>query len=264
MADDETAAIVAQGLTKRYGGAAVVDDVSLTVRPGEFYGFLGPNGAGKSTTIRMLAGALRPTVGSVTVAGCDPAREPLEMKRRIGVVTEETALYERLSATEFLEFVGRMHGLSAGDVRRRVADLLDLLDLAPAANTWIADYSLGMRRKTAVAAALIHRPRVLFLDEPFNGVDTLSVRVLEGILRHLARERGVAIFFTSHALDAVERLCDRVAILSRGRIIAEGSPAELCARACLSGGAGAAATLEDAFARLVGEAREAEQIPSWL
>ena len=250
--------ITTSGLTKRFGDLVAVDGIDLLVREGEFFGFLGPNGAGKSTTIKMLCGLLRPTAGRITIAGHDIAREPLEVKRSIGVLPEEIALYERLSAGEFLVFAARMHGLPLEEARRRCDDLLELMELTEARDKLIVDYSMGMKKKTAFAAALIHRPRVLFLDEPFNGIDPISVRAIRNVLRQLT-EHGTTIFFTTHVMEVVERLCSRVAIINRGKIVGEGNLSELRAEAQAAG----ESTLEDIFLKLV-EARVDDETLSWL
>lgn len=251
--------ITTDALTCRYGNRTAVDALTLSVRPGEFFGFLGPNGAGKSTTIKMLTGILTPTSGAAQVAGCDVVRDPMGVKARIGIVSEDTALYERLTAAEYLEFAGTMYGLSTRDARSRAADLLDLLELTPARDRLIADYSMGMKKKTALAAALLHTPRVLFLDEPFNGVDPFSLRTLETILRDLTARRGVTIFFTSHILETVERLCDRIAILHQGTLRAVGTLPELRAHA----EHGEDATLEAVYRHLVGAEYAASPSLSW-
>ncbi len=250
--------IIATGLTKWFGQQVAVDQIGLAVREGEFFGFLGPNGAGKSTTIKMLCGLLRPTAGSITIAGHDIVREPLEVKRSIGVLLEETNLYDRLTGREFLLFAAQMYGLPAAEARRRGDELLEMLELAEDQSKLIVDYSMGMKKKTAFAAALIHDPRVLFLDEPFNGIDPISVRGIRNVLRHLT-ERGTTVFFTTHVMEVVERLCTRVAIINRGRIVGEGSLAELRAKAQ----AGGDSTLEDIFLKLV-EARVDDETLSWL
>lgn len=255
--------IIAAGLTKRYGSSLLdsktaVDNIDLQVREGEFFGFLGPNGAGKSTTIKMLCGLLRPTAGTVQVAGCDLVRQPLEVKRLIGVLPEEANLYERLSAEEFLIFAARMYGLSRDDAQRRTADLMELMELTEERKKLIVDFSMGMKKKTALAAALIHRPRVLFLDEPFNGIDPISVRAIRNVLRQLT-ERGTTIFFSSHVMEVAERLCTRVAIINHGQIVAEGAIAELRAKAETGGDS----TLEDIFLKLV-DARVDDDTLSWL
>jgi ABC-2 type transport system ATP-binding protein len=255
---DSQHSVVAEGLVKRFGDTLAVDGVSLQVAEGEFFGFLGPNGAGKSTTIRMLCGLLRPDAGTICVAGHDLAREPLEVKRRIGVLPEETNLYERLTGEEFLLFSGRMYGLPLDDARSRAADLLELMELTEAKDKLIVDYSMGMKKKTALASSLIHRPRVMFLDEPFNGIDPISVRAIRQVLRQLT-DRGTTIFFSSHVMEVVERLCTRVAIINRGRVVGEGTVPELRAEA----EAGGDSSLEDIFLRLV-EARVDDETLSWL
>ena len=250
--------ILAQHLTKRFGDLAAVDNIDLSVREGEFFGFLGPNGAGKSTTIKMLCGLLRPTAGTISIAGYDIARQPLEVKRNIGVLPEEINLYERLSGEEFLVFAAQMYGSPLDQARSRAADLLELLELTEVKDKLIVDYSMGMKKKTAFAAALIHRPRVMFLDEPFNGIDPISVRAIRNVLRQLT-EHGTTIFFTTHVMEVVERLCTRVAIINRGHIVGEGSLAELRAKA----EAGGDSSLEDIFLKLV-EARVDEETLNWL
>ncbi len=255
--------ILARGLTKHFGSTPAVDGIDLRVREGEFFGFLGPNGAGKTTTIRMLCGLLRPTAGRVWIAGRELAAEPLAVKREIGVLPEEVGLYERLTGREFLEFAGRMHGLDLEETRRRSGDLLELLDLAEARDKLIIDYSMGMKKKTAFAAALIHGPKVMFLDEPFGGIDPISVRAIRDVLRQLT-ERRTTIFFTTHVMEVAERLCTRVAIINRGRIVGEGGVAELRAKAQAGDRSrGGDSTLEDIFLKLV-EARVDEETLSWL
>ena len=250
--------VVTYGLTKRFGELVAVDGIDLAVREGEFFGFLGPNGAGKSTTIKMLCGLLRPTAGRMFVAGYEIATNPLDVKRSIGVLPEEIALYERLTGEEFLIFAARMHGLLLDEAQRRCGELLELLELTEAKDKLIVDYSMGMRKKTAFAAALIHDPKVMFLDEPFNGIDPVSVRAIRNVLRHLT-ERGTTIFFTTHVMEVVERLCTRVAVINHGKIVGDGNLAELRAKA----EAGADSSLEDIFLKLV-DARVDEETLSWL
>ena len=255
-------AIVAQGLVRRFGSKIAVDSLNLTVRRGEFFGFLGPNGAGKSTTIKMMVGMLRPSAGSVWVGGVDVWRDPLEARSLMGVLPEQLNLYERLSGREFLTFAGHMYGLSKQEVQRRSEDLLSVLMLHDDADKLIVDYSVGMRKKIALAAALIHRPQVLFLDEPFEGIDPISSRVIRNILRDLTGS-GVTIFFSSHIMEVVERLCSRVGIINQGRLVAEGTLQELRERAGQNGGTGEGATLEDIFLQVVGAQQEGGNL-SWL
>lgn len=248
-------AVVAEGLTRAFGQKLAVDHLDLAVEPGEFFGFLGPNGAGKSTTIKLLVGLLRPTAGRAFIDGIDVWREPLAAKARLGVLPEDPPLYERLTGREFVEFAGVMYGLPEAEVRRRAGDLLDLLALSGDADRLIADYSRGMRKKTALAAALIHNPRVLFLDEPFEGVDTVTSHAIRGVLRELVRA-GTTIFFSSHIMELVERLCTRLAIIRAGQIVAQGTPQQLYADT----GTG---TLEEVFLQVVGAPAERPQL-DWL
>ena len=242
----EGPAVAARGLTKLFRGRPAVDDISFEIARGRFFGFLGPNGAGKSTTIKMLTGLLRPTAGQVHILGRDLSRDLLAVKRLIGVLPEELPLYERLSGEEYLHFAGRMYGLGREDTRRRTDELLEFLSLQDERRKLIVDYSAGMRKKTALAAALMHSPRVLFLDEPLNGIDPVSGRVVTDLLRRLAG-RGVTLFFTSHVLDVVERLCDEVAIIDRGRIVAQGTLDQIRAQREVAH----ETSLEDVFLKLV-------------
>ena len=253
---EAAAAIVVRGLTKVFGKTKAVDGLTFSVARGRFFGFLGPNGAGKSTTIKMLTGLLRPTAGEVVIEGRPLDRDLLGIKGVIGVLPEELPLYERLTGEEYLHFAGRMYGLSREETRRRTDELLQFLSLGDERAKLIVDYSQGMRKKIALAAALIHSPRVLFLDEPLNGIDPVSGRVVTDLLRRLA-SKGVTLFFTSHVLDVVERLCDEVAIIDRGRIVAQGTLDEVRA------GAGRDASLEDVFLKLVSADLRREDL-SWI
>jgi ABC-2 type transport system ATP-binding protein len=254
-------AVEAIGLHKQFDAKTAVADLHLQVAPGEFFGFLGPNGAGKSTTINMLVGLLRPTAGQALITGIDIWHDPLNAKRQIGVLPEGMQLYQRLSAREFIRFAGTMYGVPRDEVPKRTDELLELLDLTADADKLIIDYSHGMRKKTALAAAIIHAPRVLFLDEPFEGIDAISGRVIRDVLRQL-RETGTTIFFSSHILEVVERLCTRLAVIADGRLVAEGTIPELRAQAQ----SGAEATLEDLFLRAVGanDELDGEGKLSWL
>src|SRR5262244_4367457 len=235
-------AILTEKLTRRFGSLTAVDGIDLQVAAGQFVGFLGPYGAGKSTTIKMLTGLLAPTSGSMQLLGLDFAAQAVEIKRQIGVVPEGMGLLERLTGAEYLQFVGRMYGLDRATTQRRADELLDFMQLADRPKTLIADYSHGMQKKLALAAAVIHGPRILFLDEPFEGVDALAAGALKALLARMT-ERGTTIFLTSHVLEIVERLCSHVAIIRRGRLVAQGSMDHL--RAGVPGTEGQTLTLED-------------------
>lgn len=251
-------AIVARDLVRTFGQKMAVNHLNLTVQVGEFFGFLGPNGAGKSTTIKMMVGLLRPTSGSVWVGGVDVWKDPLRARSLMGVLPEYLNLYERLTGKEFITFAGHMYGIPEADIRRRTEELLQVLDLAGDADKLIVDYSVGMRKKVALAAAILHRPLVLFLDEPFEGIDPVSSRVIRDILRELT-QHGTTIFFSSHIMEVVERLCTRVGIINQGTLVAEGTLQELRDRA--SGGKDA--TLEDIFLNVIGVRSENHNL-SWL
>jgi len=257
-------AIQTHELTRTFGNLTAVEAIDLQVAAGQFFGFLGPNGAGKSTTIKMLTGLLAPTAGSMQLLGLDFAANPVEVKRQIGVVPEGMGLFERLTGTEYLHFVGRMYGLDRQTTQRRSEELLDFMQLADRPKTMIADYSHGMQKKLALAAAVIHGPRILFLDEPFEGVDALAAGALKALLGRMT-ERGTTIFLTSHVLEIVERLCSHVAIIHKGRLVAQGSLDEL--RAGIAGAEGSQTTLEQIFLSIVGqEGAERPQLEelSWL
>ncbi len=266
-------AIQTEALTRRFGELVAVDEVNMAVEKGQFFGFLGPNGAGKSTTIKMLTGLLQATSGKIRILGHDLEEEPIEVKRRIGVVPEGLALFERLTGAEYLNFVGRMYGLDRATSTQRSAELLDFMQLAERPKTLVGDYSHGMKKKLALAAAVIHGPQVLFLDEPFEGVDAIASGTLKTMLSRMV-DRGVTIFLTSHVLEIVERLCSHVAIIHKGRIVAQGSIEELRAgveaRAAAAGGLlaaheeGETLTLEQIFLEIVGGTKDAGQELSWL
>jgi ABC-2 type transport system ATP-binding protein len=215
---DETPAIAVRELRKVYGGRAAVDGLTLAVPRGCFFGFLGPNGAGKTTTIRMLIGLAPPTSGSIEILGLPMPQRGLEIKGRIGVVPDESVLFDRLTGREFLEFAGRMYGLDRSVAAARAGELLTLFELDAETRKLIAEYSKGMRKRLAMAAALIHRPEVFLLDEPFEGVDAVGARMMKDLLLDQVRH-GATIFLTSHVLEVVERLCDRVAIIDGGRLV---------------------------------------------
>ena len=251
--DHSSPAIEARDLRKVYGNKAAVDGLNLTVPRGCFFGFLGPNGAGKSTTIRMLTGLIPPTSGVIELLGMPMPGQALEIKKRIGLVPDESLLFDRLTGSEFLEFVGRMYGLARPIARERAKELLELFELETSGRKLIAEYSKGMRKRVAMAASLIHHPDLFLMDEPFEGVDAVGARLMKDILLDQVR-RGATIFLTSHVLEVVERLCDRVAIIHEGKIVVEGALDELRA---------GSETLEDVFVRVVGAEREFERL-EWL
>ncbi|HKP72493.1 MAG TPA: ABC transporter ATP-binding protein [Pyrinomonadaceae bacterium] len=255
-------------LVRRFGDFVAVDRVNLRVERGQFFGFLGPNGAGKSTTIKMLTGLLAPSAGRVRVLGRDLAAEPLEGKRRIGVVPEDLNLFERLTGAEMLTFTGRMYGLGREETMVRARELLALMELDGEPKKLVVEYSHGMKKKLSLACALIHRPEILFLDEPFEGVDALASRTLKDLLFKLTA-RGITVFLTSHVLEIVERLCTHIAIITEGRLVVEGALGELRRGIALEGGGGGGAghpvSLEDYFIRVIGGARPPdEDVLPWL
>jgi ABC-2 type transport system ATP-binding protein len=267
-----TPAIAANALTRSFDGFTAVDHIDLAVEPGQFFGFLGPNGAGKSTTIKMLTGLLAPSSGSIQILGQDLFYNPVEVKRLIGVVPEGMALFGKLTAREYLLFVGRMYGLDKATAELRSTELLEFMGLADQSKKLIADYSHGMGKKLALAAAVIHGPKVLFLDEPFEGVDAIAANTLKTMLQSMIA-RGATIFLTSHVLEIVERLCSHIAIINRGHIVANGSLDELRAgvQARLTPGTEgdpqARLTLEEIFLNVVGgepsESRPEQEL-TWL
>jgi ABC-2 type transport system ATP-binding protein len=253
-------AIQTDNLTRRFGDLVAVDSLSVSVARGVIFGFLGPNGAGKSTTINMLTSLLPPTAGTATVNGFDIRDDPLEVKRRIGVVPEALSLYERLTASEQIELVGRLHGLTSAEIEQRIPPLLDMLELEDAADKMILDYSHGMRKKTVLACALIHAPEILFLDEPFEGIDPISTRAIKEVLRDMVTQRGTTVFFSTHVMELAERFCDQVGIINKGQLAGIGSIPELRQRAGLPDDA----PLEDVFIRTVGAEVEDEALLDWL
>ena len=264
----EIAAIQTSGLTRRFGALTAVEDVTLSVAPGQFFGFLGPNGAGKSTTIKMLTGLLEPSAGTIEILGQPFWAGALDLKRQIGVVPEGMALLGRLTAPEYLRFVGRMYGLDRVTTNQRTEELLDFMQLANETRKLVTDFSHGMQKKLAMAAAVIHGPKVLFLDEPFEGVDAIAAGTLKTMLMGMI-SRGATIFLTTHVLEIVERLCTHVAIISKGRLVANGSIEEL--RAGVTSALPGAEqeqrlTLEEIFLSIVGAGgvQEPAQELSWL
>jgi len=247
-------AIETRGLTRLFEGKAAVEGLDLCVPEGAFYGFLGPNGAGKSTTMRMLTGLLAPSAGSARILGLDLRGDSLEVKRLIGSVPDGLALFERLTGAEQLRIQGQLYGLPRATAARRAGELLERLELSEAAGKAVADYSHGMRKRLALGCALIHGPRLLFLDEPFEGIDALAVGGIRRLLQELVASRALTVFLTSHVLEVVERLVTHVGIIHRGRLVLSGTLAEVRA----------AGTLEERFLEVVGEERAAPGPLSWL
>jgi len=237
-------AVWAKGLVRRFGKTVAVDHVDLSIKAGEFYGLLGQNGAGKTTTIKTIVGLLRPDEGTVGIGQFDTWQTPTEVKARIGVLPEEFNLYERLTGAELLDFTAAMHGLDRQEATRRRNELLDLLDLLDAGSKLVGDYSRGMRKKIALGAAIIHRPPVLFLDEPFEGVDAVSARLIRSLLQQAA-QGGTTIVFSSHEMHLVEKLCTKIGIMVAGRLTIEETPEGLCRLMDVD-------NVEDAFIAAVG------------
>lgn len=252
----ESPAIEVHNLRKVYGegesAKAAVDGLTLSVARGSFFGFLGPNGAGKTTTIKMLMGLAPPTSGTIHLLGLSMPERALEIKQKMGLVPDDSLLFDNLTGGEFLEFTGRIYGLPRPVAKERTQELLELFELSAAPRKMIREYSKGMRKRVAMAAALIHRPEVFLMDEPFEGVDAVGARFMKDILADQVR-RGATIFLTSHVLEVVEKLCDHIAIINAGRIVAEGSTEELR-------GSG---SLEEAFVRAIGVDRQHEVL-EWL
>lgn len=246
-------ALQVQNLWKSFDGQAAVAGIDLAVPAGTFYGLLGPNGAGKSTTLAMVTGLLRPDAGSIVVDGLDVWNDPVAVKARIGVVPETLLLFERLSGRELLDYVGRLRKLSAEDTAVRSEQLLSVLGLTDEAHKLVVDFSQGMRKKISLAAALLHAPKLLFLDEPFESVDPISVRHIRSLLDQIV-DGGATIVFSSHVMATVESLCQQVTIMDHGRVVASGSMDDLTTDG----------NLEDAFVRAVGaESLDAAAL-SWL
>jgi ABC-2 type transport system ATP-binding protein len=242
---DEIYSIEITGFRKQYNNVWAVNGIDLLVKRGTFFGFVGPNGAGKSTTINAMCGLIRQSSGTIKIEGYDIAKEPLEVKRRIGVMLEEPVLYQRLTGREYLIFVGEMIGLDQARIQERLFFLLDVMNLEP--DKLMGNYSLGMKKKVALAAALIHEPPLIILDEPFSGVDATSASKIRKVLNDLVAA-GHTVFFSSHVLETVERLSNEVGIIHKGRLLASGSLDQIRTQSDSPSNA----TLEDVFLKLVG------------
>lgn len=265
VSSSSTDAVETLDLIKAFGPFVAVDNLNLKVKRGSFFGFLGPNGAGKSTTIKMLTGLLAPTSGKLRVLGLDITEHSMEVKRRIGVVPEDLNLFERLTGAEMLSFTGRMYGLSKSDIGQRSKELLELMELQDEPKKLIIEYSHGMKKKLSLACALIHRPEILFLDEPFEGVDAIASRTLKDLLSRLTA-RGLTVFLTSHVLEIVERLCSDIAIIAQGKLLASGPLNELRKGIRLEGDVTGPVSLEEYFIHVVGGTRSTgeEEVLQWL
>lgn len=249
-------ALAASGLVKRFGDKTAVDHLDISVPRGSWFGVVGPNGAGKTTSIRMMVGLLRPDEGTVSVNGVSVWPDPTEVKRMVGVLPDDLRLFERLTGEELLVYVGLLRRLDRAAVLSRAEQLLEVLGLDGAANDLVADYSTGMRKKVALAAALLHSPSVLILDEPFESVDPVSSKVIVDVLQHY-RSSGGTILFSSHVMDTVERLCDHIAIVSSGQVVRSGAVHELTQSSSVR--------LEDIFIDAVGgSASRASDSLEWL
>jgi ABC-2 type transport system ATP-binding protein len=251
-------AIEISDLRKDYNGFLAVDGLNLTVPQGCFFGFLGPNGAGKTTTIRMLTGLAIPSSGTIRILGLPIPEQAFEIRRQIGIVPDDTLLFDHLTGFEYLQFVGRLYGLARAVAQERSQELLDLFELGSEPRKLVGEYSKGMRKRLAMSAALIHRPQLFLMDEPFEGVDAVGARLMKDILLEQVH-RGATVFLTSHVLEVVERLCDRLAIINRGKVVLQGTLPELRAQA--EEGAG---SLEDIFVHVIGAERASSETLDWL
>jgi ABC-2 type transport system ATP-binding protein len=250
-------ALETSGLRRVFGDLVAVDGIDLVVPRGSLYGFLGPNGAGKSTTIKCLTGLLRPSGGTMRILDMDPRTHDVEIKRKVGVMPEDLALFDRLTGAEILSFVGQVHGLDKGTLASRGEELLELMDLQDAAKSLVADYSHGMRKKLALSAALLPAPRLLFLDEPFEGIDAVASRQIKDLLASFVKGGGT-IFLTSHILEIVERMSDQIGVIHNGKMVAQGSVEQLRANS------GDGKTLEEIFLGLVGADEGERATLDWL
>lgn len=250
-------ALAITNLSKSYGAVKAVDGLTLSVGQGLFFGFLGPNGAGKTTTIKMLTGLAQPDGGTIDVLGMRLPEQSLEVRRQIGIVPDDSLLFDYLTGSEYLEFVARLYETPKPVAKTRASELLELFRLSEHRRKLIGEYSKGMRKRVAMAAALIHRPRLFLMDEPFEGVDAVGARLMKDILLSQV-SHGATVFLTSHVLDVVERICDEIAIVNGGKVVAQGTVTQLREQASQG-----AATLEEIFVNMVGSAGYAGKL-DWL
>ncbi len=236
--------IEVQGIHKRFGSVVAVDDVSFTAADGVVTGLLGPNGAGKTTTLRVLSTLIVPDRGRALVDGLDVALEPLEVRRRMGILPDARGLYPRLTAREHVRYYGELHGLPTAVIARRCDELMDLLDLKGVADRRVEGFSNGERTKVALCRALVHDPGNILLDEPTNGLDVMSTRGVRTLIRQL-KAQGRCVVFSSHVMQEVAALCDRIVVVAKGRVVADGTPGELRARTGKD-------NLEEAFVQIIG------------
>jgi len=238
--------IVAENLTKDFHRFRAVDRINLKVSAGEIYGFVGPNGAGKTTTIRMLIGLLKPTAGRIVIAGHDLLQEPVAAKSQVGFIPDRPFLYEKLTGEEFLQFIAGLYNLDGPETEARIPELLRFFDLLEWGRELIESYSHGMKQRLVMASAMIHRPKVIIVDEPMVGLDPKGARLLKDVFRRMVKQNHSTIFMSTHTLEIAEQMCDRIGIIQEGKLIAEGAMAELRAQARRQG------TLEEIFLSLTG------------
>jgi len=237
--------IVAKNLTKKYGDLVAVDSIDLEIRTGEIFGFLGPNGAGKTTTIKMLAGVMEPTAGTILIDGIDLQRNPIEAKHRTGFIPDRPYLYDKLTGMEFLRFIGGLYGLNLERIKKRGGELLEVFELSAYADELIENYSHGMKQRLIMCSAFLHNPKVLVVDEPMVGLDPKGARLVKRLFREFVKNDS-AIFMSTHTLEVAEAICDRIAIIHHGRIIALGTMPQLREMAGTTG------QLETIFIQLTG------------
>jgi len=246
MTLNSTSTVELKGVVKRYSEILAVDNVDLSIRPGEIFGLLGPNGSGKSTTLKMLLGLVQPDAGSVNVFGIDVQEDAVAVKRQVGYVPESPRLYEFLTGIEYLDFIGDIYGMKTEEKRTRINEYLKALELEGREGDMISSYSQGMKQKVALISALLHRPRLLILDEPLSGLDPRSARIVKDLLHEL-KAQGVTTLMSTHVLEIAQALCDRIAIMYGGKLLTLGSIEELRQRASMPGSG-----LEDIFLKLTG------------